>query len=274
MLLNLVLLRIDCRADLSGSISGNPQNDGWTYVGKSATTNFNYSSTANSTYNVDIYTAAFTISSGSPLITTQSGYNWKQSDTVVGVGGIFDGANPSLKYNSSPAGSTSTRIVVKYGTSTETWSPGTAALANGGVGAVLLGTAAGYFYPANSGTLVAPLDAPTEQSSPSGTSTISGYVGRVETYWSGSTIVGFESFLDLTLLKADYPSTGVALGNQFILDMQDNTLEYQDSQGALPGAIIAPVPEPSMLGQIALMFGLFVVYKQKRGPAAMRKLVY
>jgi len=237
-------LAVPCHA----AITGNPSTDSWTFEGISSTA-ANYNNGAGN-YNVNIFSTAFQLEGSSPLIGNLDGFNWNANDLIVGVGGVFNGANSDLTYN-GPGGATSTRIVIKYGTISATWSPestspsspGYGSLANGGVGSILLGTSPYDFYPANSGTLVVPADSPLEQTSPSATTAISGNVGRVITEWSGDALVGFESFMDLTLLNAQYPSNGVALENEFVLDLQRGTGEYQDSQGQLPGV----VPEPNSL---------------------------
>ena len=207
--------------------TGNPSTDGgWTTEGMSASAGvYNFGS---GNYNVQIYATAFTLAPSSTLISSLGGYNWSVGDTIVGVGGVFSGANADLtysggadEYGNSHADSTSTRIVVKYGTSTATWaapapnssSPLYGSQANGGVGSVLLGTYPYDFYPANSNTLVATGDSPLLQG-PSTTTSITGVVGRVITSWNGTNaMVGFESFLDLTLLDTLYPSNNVALGD-------------------------------------------------------------
>jgi hypothetical protein len=244
--------------------SGNPSTDGgWTAGGMSANAGvYNFGA---GNYNATIYSTAFTLAPGSTLISTLDGYDWNVGDTIVGVGGVFSGANSDLTFSGGAdehgvthAGSTSTRIVVKYGTSSATWtapapsssSPGYGSQANGGVGSVLLGTSPYDFYPADSNTLVVPSDSPLLQSGVSSTMTITGDVGRVITSWSGGTMVGFESFMDLSLVTADYAAT-VNLGSPFILDLQRGTSStaYQDSLGTLPATV---VPEPSTMALVAV----------------------
>jgi len=253
--------------------TGNPSTDGgWTAGGMSANAGvFNFGA---GNYNVQIYSTAFTLAPSSTLISTLGGYNWNIGDTIVGVGGVFSGNNSDLTYsggadenNVSHTDSTSTRIVVKYGTSSATWAApapnntGTAygSQANGGVGSVLLGTYPYDFYPADADTLVVPADSPLLQSGPSTTTAITGDLGRVITTWGGTnTMVGFESYMDLTLLATTYPTAAVALGSPFILDLQRGTSStaYQDSLGTLP----TMVPEPSTVALVGagLLGGLSI----------------
>jgi hypothetical protein len=257
--------------------TGNPSTDGgWTAEGMSASAGvYNFGS---GNYNATVYSTAFTLAPGSTLLSTLDGYDWNIGDTIVGVGGVFSGANSDLTYSGGAdehgvthADSTSTRIVVKYGTSAATWtapapsssSPGYGSQANGGVGSVLLGTFPYDFYPADSNTLVVPSDTPLLQTGPSSTSTITGDVGRVITSWNGTNaMVGFESFLDLTLLTNSYPAEEVALGNDFILDLQRGTSGtlYQDSLGTLPTAV--PEPSTSMLVVVGLL-GAWSIRRRK-----------
>jgi hypothetical protein len=256
----LILSLASAGAAFAQTPTGNPSTDGgWTAEGMSASAGvYNFGT---GSFNAQIYATAFTLAPSSTLISSLGGYNWNVGDTIVGVGGVFTGVNADLtysggadEYGNTHADSTSTRIVVKYGTSTATWaapapnSTGTAygSQANGGVGSVLLGTYPYDFYPANSNTLVATGDSPLLQTGPASTSSITGVVGRVITSWNGTNaMVGFESFLDLTLLDATYPSNNVALGDEFILDLQrgTSTTLYQDSLGTLPSV----VPEPSTI---------------------------
>ena len=248
-------------------VTGDPLLDSWTYVGDSATTNFNYASTTGLPYDIGMYTTAFTLSAGSPMQSALSGFAGV-GDTVVGVGGVF---NTVLSLSVAE----DTRLVAKYGTNTATWgydapsesSPLYGGLSNGGVGSILLGTAADTFSPpasGNSSPLVEPADSPEEQASISGTTAINADIGRVITYWNGNTLVGYESFLDLTLLASQDSDTAVTLGNDFVLDLQEGTGNFQDSIGVLPD--IAPptaVPEPAAsLPLLALTLGIMIVSRQ------------
>jgi hypothetical protein len=146
---------------------------------------------------------------------------------------------------------------------------GVGSLAGGGVGSVLLGTNPYVFSPSNSGVLVDPSDSPEIQTS-SGAVVLTdgGDIGRVITYWSGSALVGFESFLDITLLDTEYPSLtestppGVMLGNAFDLDLQrdSNSTEITDAEGVLP----ASVPEPASFCLIGVASGALLLRRPRR----------
>ncbi|HEX4139223.1 MAG TPA: PEP-CTERM sorting domain-containing protein [Candidatus Methylacidiphilales bacterium] len=234
-------------------LTGDPATDDWTALGLSDTT---YYIDGAASFDVTEYTTAFTLAASSPLITnTVDGFDWNAGDTIIGVGGVFAaGGNGSLTYNMS--GAATTRIVVKYGTSSATWAvdsnstslPGYGSLAHGGVGSVLLGTYTGTFSPSNSGDALVPNDSP-ELELNSDTMAINGDVGRVITFWDGSTLVGFESLLDLTLLNSKYSADGVnvALGDKADLDLQQLSGNVVDSLVQLPSVVESPpaVPEPS-----------------------------
>lgn len=249
-LLTLALLLTIATSSFAG-VTGDPSVDsGWTSLGTSLTNKVH--DTGTGAYDVNMYTTAFILDASSPL--TSGTINWSVGDTIVGVGGDYTGTNTDLTYDGT-GGATSTRIVVKYGTSAATWtiSGSSASLANGGQGSVLLGTNPYDFSSANAGTLILPSDAPTEQSGPSTQTALTDTVGAVITAWSGSAEIGFESFLDLTALNTAYPGNGVALSNKFILDLQRGTSStaFQDSLGNLPAAVNA-APEPASLSTAAL----------------------
>jgi len=268
VLLGVGGLGVPCHA----SITGDPSTDSWILEGSSSSGG-NYDDGAGN-YNVNIYTTTFTLGGSSPLVSTLGGFDWNAGDVIVGVGGVFNGANSDLTYGGgadengvSHTGATSTRIVIKYGSSGATWTPGSAStsspgyasLANGGAGSVLLGTYAYDFYPADSGTLIVPADSPEEQTGASTTATINGDVGRVITDWYSGSEVGFESFLDLTLLDAQYPSTKVAPGNAFVIDLQDGSGAFQDSQATLTTA----VPEPGTPALLVVTAGIFLAARSR-----------
>src|ERR1700728_1749308 len=115
-------------------ITGNPTVDsGWTLVGNTLQDG-NYADQAGM-YDANMYSTAFVLDPTSPLISTLNGEDWNTGDTIVGVGGFFvtttavqngwtgtysTAPNSNLTYdgtaaNTAGVGSTSTRIVVKYG---------------------------------------------------------------------------------------------------------------------------------------------------------------
>jgi hypothetical protein len=268
----------------ANTITGDPSADGgWTAKLNSLASGAYADGTA--MFSANMYTTAFTLDPSSPLISSLGGYDWQAGDVIVGVGGDFVsttpaaggwgaytggvGVNSNLTYsggmdenNVSHTGSTSLRIVAKYAISasppawsTSTAAPdagnGAAALAGGGNGAILLGNYPYDFYPADAGTLIVPADSPEEQTA-SGPIGITGDVGREITAWSGSSMVGFESFLDLSLLNRTYGASAtppaVALGNAVDLDLQRGTGAVTDALTTLPSS----VPEPASAGLLAI----------------------
>jgi hypothetical protein len=260
-------------------ITGDPITDSWTADGVSSGPALLYQTETSGSYSANIYTTAFTLGAGSSLLgTLGTASGWNLNDTIVGVGGVFN-VSSDLTYsggadqnNVTHARSTSTRIVVKFGTSSPSWVPGSAtgaSLASGGVGSILLGTYAYDFYPANSGTFITPSDSPEEQTGLNSSDfvSINGEVGQIISYWSGGQMIGFESFMDLTLLDSLYPTANVALGNDFVLDLQRGSGDVQDSLGKLPSGVLA-VPEPGTFALAAsgliLAFGFKVLRTQPK----------
>jgi hypothetical protein len=263
LLLTLPLLLAAGASTTFGQVTGNPASDGWTSDGLSTASGNLLFETGN--FSVNMYATAFNLAAGSPLLgTVGTSEGWSVGDTIVGVGGVFTPTgNSSVTYDNAN-GTVTTRFVVKYGTSTAAWTAGSAAgaaAALGGTGAIELGTSTEVLSPTSG--LQIPSNTPEEITGPSSTATISDDVGQILTSWTGtapapaSTIVGFESFLDLTLLDSQVPSANVALGDDYVLDLQQQSGALQDSTAALPGSVAA-VPEPSMLltgSLILLPFG-------------------
>lgn len=264
LILPFIVLVVTAQA---ASITGDPTTDpGWVFQGTSVTNHID----GTGVYTASIYSTAFTLDPSSPLVSNLDGFNWNPGDTIVGVGGTMSPSS-DLTYSggadengNSHTGATSTRIVVKYGSSTASWTtPGTGSLANGGIGSILLGTYPYDFYPANSGTLIVPADAATEETGPSTTAAISGDMGRVITSWTAGSLTGFESFLDLTLLESTYPSAAIGLGDKFVLDLQRGTGNFQDSLGSLPESL-QTVPEPSTWLAGILVVGALAISQCRR----------
>lgn len=256
-------------AAFAQSPTGNPLTDGWTAEGVSSAPG-TYIDGAG-IYTATIYTTAFTLAPSSSLVTNLGGFAWNAGDIIVGVGGILS-ASSDLTYSGGAdehgvthVGATSTRFVIKYGSPSATWTaPGAGALANGGTGSILLGTFPYDLNPGNGGQPIIPSDSPLVQTGPSSTATTTGNVGMVFGNWTGSgsssNLVGFESFLDLTLLDASYPTNNVQLGDKFVLDLQRGTGNFQDSLGTLPSV----VPEPSTLVLVGVgLVGAFSIRRRK-----------
>jgi hypothetical protein len=117
------------------TLTGNPALDGWTAGGNSLSSGVYVDGAGN--YGFDVYSATMTADAA-----MASAMGWSQGDTILGVGGVFDGTNPEL------VGATSgPKIQVKYGTGISVPTPwaasstlvapgdGNAHFANGGEGA-------------------------------------------------------------------------------------------------------------------------------------------
>jgi hypothetical protein len=255
-----LLLTIGTGTGFAQIYIGDPATDGgWTYDGISSSAgNIMLNANNSANFSANVYSTAFTLGAGSTLLGplgTASG--WSVGDTIVGVGGVFNATgNSSLTYSGS-SGDVNLHLVVKYGSPTASWTlsgagfaAGTAgALANGGTGALLLGSLQGTIGPSTG--LTTPADAPTFYNGstlPPGT----GIEGQVLTFWTGSALTGFETFLDLNVLAANAPAANVALGDEFVLDLQQNSGVFQDSLGNLP-SVLVPEPTTLRLGTLLLL---------------------
>lgn len=114
----------------TSNVSGNPKVDGWSFQGHSLDAGVFVRGDGDFAF--DIYTAAFTLGSGSPLV----GDGWEVGDEIVAIGGIIDpdDNNPNLTH--------SVRIVSKFSAGNDGWSAGgTGSFSSaGGDGALLLAT--------------------------------------------------------------------------------------------------------------------------------------
>jgi hypothetical protein len=273
-LLSLLLIAL-CAGPLSAEIvTGDPATDGWTEGGQS-TAAIVFS---NASYDVTTYTTAFALDPASNLLSASiaQSLGWSAGDTIIGVGGVFTPTgNSSLTYESSNNYAANLHLVVKYGTGTASWilgnSSSEASLNNGGSGAVLLATGAGTFSSLNSGTPEVTSDAPTEYNGSMQVDLSTGDFGQQVTYWTGSgatsQLVGFETFLDLTLLDADAGAQSVtpevALGDKYILDLQQGNSVLQDSLGTLPSSL-EPSETPEPATGVLLLGGILVALFLRR----------
>jgi hypothetical protein len=254
-------------------ITGNPTADaGWNFNYLSTDTGHIMLNAGNSaTYSANIYTTAFSLASGSSLLGTLGvSSGWHTGDTIIGVGGVFTPLNNSSLTYSGSTGNANLHLVIKYGAPTATWNApgvgfaanGAGSLTNGGAGAILLASQSGTIGPTTG--ITAPINAPTLFDG-TGQSTVNGLAvsGQVLTSWSGSSLNGFETFLDLNVLQSLGVGANVALGDDFVVDFQQGTGAFQDSLGVLPSSI-ASVPEPTMLVTGTLLLAPFASRLMRR----------
>jgi hypothetical protein len=243
-------------------ITGNPTADaGWNFSYLSTDTgHFMLNANNAATFQANIYTTAFTLAAGSSLLGplgVSSG--WNAGDTIIGVGGVFTPLNnSSLTYGGG--GNVNLHLVIKYGSPTATWNApgvgfasGTAGSLNGGgAGAFLLGSTQNTIGPTTG--ITTPNDAPTLFNG-SGQVGLAGagVQGQVLTFWTGSAMTSFETFLDLNVVQSVSPTANVALGDDFVVDFQNGSGNFQDSLGVLPTS----VPEPTVLVTGALLLAPF-----------------
>jgi hypothetical protein len=259
-LLTLALLLAGGSSISFAQVTGDPATDaGWgSSLGLSSASPLLLYETG--TFSVNVYTTAFDLTAGSPLLgTLGTADGWNIGDTIVGVGGVFaPTGNSSVTYDLGN-NTVTTRFVIKYGTSAETWFAGSsagAAAALGGTGTIELGTSTEVLS-ATSG-FQTPTNTPEEITGPSSTAAINDDVAQIITSWNGSgpgTIVGFEEYLDLTLLQSQVPTEDVALGDDFVLDLQQGSGVLQDSLGTLPVAVPEPTTLALLTAGLMLPFG-------------------
>jgi hypothetical protein len=252
--------------------TGDPSADAlWVSDGLSSSAG-NYMLNAGNTsgaFSANVYSTAFALTPDStllgPLGITDG---WTVGDTIVGVGGVFASTgNGDLTYDNAN-GTVNLHLVVKYGSPSATWAlAGTgASLSLGGTGAVLLGVLQETISPTTG--LTTPSDSPLYVNSSAAQVTLpgGGDEGQVLTLWSGNKIVGFESFLDLTVLAADEPAANVQAGDKFVLDLQQGSGALQDSLGVLPSTL-QTTPEPSTYLLLLGGLGLLTFYTRRKPKA-------
>jgi hypothetical protein len=126
----VLVIGVNAPAQTPTEVTGDPEADGWAFQGHSLDAGVFVAGTGAFAY--DIYTAAFTLDSGSDLV----GGGWEPGDEIVAIGGVIDPAdsNPNLTH--------SVRIVSKFSAGNDGWSAGgTGSFSGaGGDGALLLAT--------------------------------------------------------------------------------------------------------------------------------------
>jgi hypothetical protein len=236
------------------TLTGNPAQDGWTAGGNSLSSGVYVDGAGN--YGFDVYSATMTADAA---IATAMG--WTQGDTILGVGGVFNGANPEL------VGATSgPKIQVKYGTGISVPTPwaasstlvapgnGNAHFGNGGEGAAEVrssGFLSSSAWIASAGQLV-----PSTSSDP-----IDRIVGGTEIdnqpytnvfglIWtvSAGQPSAWEVLLDITQLAAASPTEPTPLaGDQAIMTIQNGAGDFTDALLNVSALAPAPAPEPASL---------------------------
>jgi hypothetical protein len=98
------------RAD-SVTVTGNPVTDQWALQGDSLAPGTFIRETAS--WDFDVYSSAFTLTAGNPLV---NGTTWCVGDQILGMGGVMNGAQPVLP-----------RLVAKFGTTAATFAPASTA---------------------------------------------------------------------------------------------------------------------------------------------------
>jgi len=287
----LIALGLTSRSAVAATITGDPTADaGWTGGANSLAMGTYGSGAEQNSFNV--YSTAFTLDASSPLagLAGPGVTTWQVGDTIVGVGGFVVPTNaaaggwasyqPTVIHTVNQLISNGNqRIVVKYGTATATFAPsttspqpgnGVVSMASGGVGGVLLGT---FSIPSSSsGQFVVINDASAIQTGVATTAGIDGFEGRVMESWNAGTLIGFESFLDLTLLQSQFPAAAVGLGDKFDVDMQDGTGNFTNAIGTLPSSLLGPtsvpLPKSATAALVLLgMYGAVRVAKKKLQPS-------
>ncbi len=260
----------------ANSITGDPSADGgWSLVGNSLAKGI-YASGAEQD-SVNVYTTAFTLDASSSLfgLPGPGASAWASGDTIVGVGGAVAATTAaaggwanylSPVHNPNDLISNGNqRIVVKYGSSTSTFTASTTAPQPGN-GAVSLGGSNGGTRRRSHRHLPHPLLQQRPVRHPQrrlpGTRHHRHH-RRLRRPRYGTLEQQYPRRLQLPrpLPPPDstYPThANVSLGNQFILDMQDGSGNFTNALGALPSAAattsaaVAPLPTSLSLGLTAL----------------------
>lgn len=250
----------------NAAITGNPQADGFTFVGYSLEDGIYVDGSAN--YGFNAYGAAFNVQSGSILEISDGANSWIANDTILAVGGIFTITAPSWGTTGNSINSLLTsassgpKLQAKFGTSAATWYTSTIApgLGNGsgsgslGGGRVQIRT--GTYYTAtgttpawftNSGTLL-PLAKDSHIEWVSGGVINSDIARMIWTYDSTTGKPGsWELFLNTSLLARLNPSySGLlpSIGDKVIMTVQEN-------DGAYTNALVT-VPEPATIAILGI----------------------
>jgi hypothetical protein len=230
-------------------ITGNPLNDGWTFLGNSLSTGVFIRGSA---ANFDVYATSFQLAAASPLITSFPGTGWMASDTIVGIGATI-----------APITSTNATVFAKFGSSSALFSPdsnGRLLAPNDGLGSFTAGHGGLGSIQLDSGTIGSPgslkasgainnggtFSVFTNTARYNGTSSVpvpQSDIGRLAYQWNNvaNGLGGVEALLNVSLLSRLGYSDAPAVGNKFDLNVSLVGGGSTDAFGVIPAA----VPEPS-----------------------------
>jgi len=263
-----IVLIAGCSSAFAQSVDGGASWSGWTSGGNSLALG-NYVR-GNGLFDYEMYTTAFSLSGGSPLL----GTGWQAGDSVLAIGGLINQA--ALNENLSQ----SVRLVAKFGTDANAFSASTFVPTGGngngsfsggagGDGAILIGTdgptnGPGHLNPTTTGTntsiFVGPgapgpgvvYTMPISQRYDSGSvdTSITTDIGKfVFLFDSGNVLSSWQIFLNRSLLADVLPAGEEVpdLGHRAIMTLQRST-----SSTLFTDSLITVVPTPSSAALLGL----------------------
>jgi len=265
-----------CSASFAATVTGNPLSDGFAFQGNSLSNGSYVRGSAN--YGFDMFRAVLTVTEGSNLVTGSGAGAWNVGDTVLAVGGIFQGITAGDAgwsdfsgngVNSLYDSSTALKLQAKFGTAAGTWSTSTIApgagngagsLNDGGMGAMQVRTSGSNsfgFWAANADTLN-PLASSGHIERSGGSAGMNSSVARL--IWNcddSGRVVSWEVLLNATLLASlTTPGYAGMIPNQDFSAI----MTVQNGDGAYTDGLVQGVPSP---GALALM-GLAGVLGSRR----------
>ncbi len=270
-------------------VTGDPSADaGWAWMGHSLENGVYAAGSAN--YGFHVYSAGFTIQSGSNLEISDGNLSWLAGDTVVGVGGRFesitaaDAGWTAFSGNSVNAllSSTGPRLQVKFGTANAAWATSSTAPGGGdglsgsslGGGRVQVRTSSyfspdtassgeGYTWDDHSGQLLV-LDKEGHIAWDGVSTQPDKRAARMIWIWDeiAQHVVSWELLLNVSLLDriapVDFTGLLPSIGDQAILTVQDGNSSYTN-------ALVMIIPEPASL--VLLGIGGFTLLRRRRRTA-------